>query len=99
MRRDDNAYLLDMLLAAKQIKEFISGLSWESFKTSRLHQFAITRSLEIIGEASQRVGTATRKAHPEIPWGKMNGMRNKIIHEYFQIDLETVWDTASKDIQ
>jgi uncharacterized protein with HEPN domain len=94
----DEAYLLDILLAARRSREFITGLTREAIKESKLHQDAIMRTLEIIGEAAGKVSQETKNAHPEIPWNDLIGMRNRLIHEYFRIDLEKVWDTVQKDI-
>lgn len=94
----DEAYLLDILIAAKRSREFIAGLTWDDFKRSKLHHDAIMRTLEIIGEAASKISQETRNAHPEIPWHDIIGMRNRLIHEYFRIDLEKVWDTVQNDI-
>lgn len=97
MKRDD-AYLLDILIAARKAMSFLEGLSRAEFEHSELHQSAVVRPLEIIGEAAGRVSEETRKSHPEIPWQKMIGMRNRLIHEYFRVDLQAVWDTVHKDL-
>ena len=98
MRRDD-AYLLDMLLAARKARAFIAGMTWEDFNRSDLHQNAVLRVLEIIGEASARISPETRAAHPEIPWTQMVGMRNRLIHEYFRVNWLTVWETVQRDLE
>ncbi|MGD8626658.1 MAG: DUF86 domain-containing protein [Anaerolineae bacterium] len=97
MRRDD-AYLLDILIAARRAIEFLADLTWEEFAASDLHQNAVVRTLEIIGEAASRVSQDTRDAHPNIPWPQMIGMRHRLIHEYFHVDLATVWDTVKNDL-
>jgi len=97
MRRDE-AYLLDILLGARKALEFVQGMSWEEFAQSELHQNAVIRPLEIIGEAAARVSAETLQAHPEIAWQQMIGMRNRLIHEYFRINLEAVWDTVHADL-
>jgi len=97
MRRDD-AYLLDILIAARKARSFLEGMTWEQFVGSDLHQSAVMRPLEIIGEAAGRVSQETRAAHPEIPWAKMTGMRNRLIREYFRVDLATVWETVRDDL-
>ena len=94
----DEAYLLDILIAAKQAMKFSEGLAWEKFKTSSLHQHAIMRVLEIVGEAARKISSETKAAHPEVPWNDMIGMRNKLIHDYFRLDLQKVWDTVQRDI-
>jgi uncharacterized protein with HEPN domain len=97
MRRDD-AYLLDILIAARKALKFLEGLTWEEFEQSELHQNAEVHLLEIIGEAARLISQETRDAHPDIPWEQMIGMRNRLIHEYFRVDLATVWDTVRNDL-
>jgi uncharacterized protein with HEPN domain len=90
----DEAYLLDILLAARDAVSFVEGLDWEQFQESKLHQDAVVRALEVVGEAAQRVSDATQSKTPGVPWREMAGMRNRLIHEYFRVDLEKVWDTV-----
>ncbi len=97
MWRDD-AYLLDILIAAKRAKEFAADIAWTDFQKSSLHQHAIMKTLEIIGEAANKISQEVKDAHPEIPWKEIVGMRNRLIHEYFSIDAEKVWDTVQNDI-
>jgi len=73
-------------------------MTWEGFQQSELHQNAVMRPLEIIGEAARLVSQQTRQAHPEIPWEQMIGMRNRLIHEYFRVNLKTVWETVQNDL-
>ena len=84
MRRDD-AYLLDMLTAAREAISLTSGLTREQFLASRLHQLAVIKLIETIGEAASRVPTAISAAHPEIPWSGIVGMRNRPVHGYFEV--------------
>lgn len=97
MWRDD-AYLLDMFIAARKAKEFSTGLTWEEFDRSSLHQHAIMKVIENVGEAARKISDETKAAHPEIPWSDIIGMRNRLIHDYFRIDLEKLWDTVQQDI-
>ena len=97
MRRDD-AYLLDILIAARKALKFLEGMTWEEFEQSELHQNAVVHLLEITGEAARLISQETRDAHPDIPWEQMIGMRNRLIHEYFRVDLVTVWDTVRNDL-
>ena len=91
MKRDEAAYLLDMLLAAKDALEFSSGLTFQQFPRNRLHQNAIFRSIEIIGEAATHIGEKTKQENPKIPWQEIIGTRNRLAHGYFQISLEVLW--------
>ena len=97
MRRDAG-YLLDILLAARRACRFLEELTWEEFAQSELHQDAVMRPLGIIGDAARRVSQQTQDAHPEIPWQQMVGMRNRLVHEYFRVDLATVWETVQNDL-
>ena len=70
MKRDEAAYLLDMLLAAKDALEFSSGLTFQQFTRNRLHQNAIFKSIEIIGEAATHIGEKTKQQNPKIPMAR-----------------------------
>ena len=97
MRRD-GAYLLDMLLAAQDVLEFSAGLPWSEFERSRLHQSAVLKAIETIGEAAAQVSEETREAHADVPWKEIIGMRNRLVHGYFDINLERVWETVQQDV-
>lgn len=97
MSRDD-AYLLDILVAARRVREYCAGLDWGTFERSTLHQDAIVRRLSVIGEAARKISQATRNAHPNVPWTQIVGMRHRLIHDYSHVNLRTVWDVAQNDI-
>ena len=97
MWRDD-ASLLDMLLAAREIREFTEGATWEQFQSNRMMQHAVVRLIQIIGEASRKVSSEFRLAHPEIAWQEIIGMRNRLVHEYFRIIPDKLWESAQKDV-
>jgi uncharacterized protein with HEPN domain len=97
MRRDD-AYLLDILLAARQALKFMEGVSRSEFEDNELIQNAVMRPLEIIGTASAKLASSFRRSHPQIPWREIIGMRNRLVHEYFRIDYGAVWDTIHDDL-
>jgi len=97
MRRDD-AYLLDILIAARKALQFVEGINQKQFEDNELIQNAVMRPLEIIGEAAARISKDFRKIHSEIPWREMVGLRNRLVHEYFRIDYGAVWDTIQKDL-
>jgi uncharacterized protein with HEPN domain len=97
MHKDD-AYLLDILLAARKVLKYTKGMKQGEFDGNELVQDAVMRQLEIMGEAAGRISEEYRKAHPEIPWHKIIGMRNQIIHEYFRINRQVVWDTIHNDL-
>jgi len=87
----DQALLFDIVLAARDAIGFVAGLNETAFMASRLHQNAVIRSLEVIGEAAGKVSAATREANPDIPWSQMTGMRHRLIHGYSDVQLERVW--------
>jgi len=97
MRRDET-YLLDILIAARKALKFVEGIDQNKFEDNEIIQNAVIRPLEIIGEASARVSKDFRRAHAEIPWREMVGLRNRLVHEYFRIDFGAVWDTIHKDL-
>jgi uncharacterized protein with HEPN domain len=97
MQRDD-AYLLDMLIAARRAQSFCINIPRQEFERSDLHQYAVFKAIEILGEAARLVSKETRAAHREIPWDRITGMRNRLVHEYFRIDLPTVWQTVHDDL-
>jgi len=87
----DAALLLDMALAAKDALSFVADLDEGAFLASDLHQSAIMRKLEIIGEAAGRVSKSFCAAHAEIPWRQMTGLRHRLIHGYGDVRLDIVW--------
>jgi uncharacterized protein with HEPN domain len=97
MSRDD-AYLLDMLVAARKACAFCAEAAWERFEEDELLQNATIRMLEIIGEAAARISAQTKAAHPEVPWKEVIGMRHRLVHEYFRINSRTVWETVQNDL-
>lgn len=98
MPRDDAAYLLDMLVAARDAVDFAEGVSYAEFERDRQTQLSILKALEIVGEAAAHISEDTRKAYPAIPWTEIVGMRNRLVHVYFDIDLPLVWDTVRHDL-
>lgn len=98
MPRDEEALLLDMLESARDAVAFAEGLEYRDFVEDRRSQLAILKAVEIVGEAASRVSADTRSAHPAIPWREITGMRNRLVHAYFGIDLRQVWDTVRDDI-
>ena len=98
MPRDDHAYLMDMLLAAQDAARFAVGLTFSQFEKSRLHQYAILKAIEVIGEAATRVSAETKKNHPDVPWSEIIGMRIRLVHGYFEVNLKRVWDTVQTDL-
>lgn len=80
------------------IEEYLRDISEEKFKQCRQVQDAVVRRLEIIGEATKNISKATREKYSEIPWRKMAGIRDILIHEYFGVDYNIVWDTCKNSL-
>ncbi len=91
-------YLNDILGNIKDINIFIEGIDYEDLKSDKKTQYAVIRCLEVIGEAAKKIPDKSRTKYPAIPWPEISGMRDKLIHDYFGIDLETVWDTIQEDL-
>lgn len=94
----DEAYLLDILLAARKVRHYTAGLSRQDFENDELVQSAVMRWLTIIGEAAGKVSSDLQSEHPGIPWAEMRGLRHRLVHEYFRVNLPVVWDTIQKDL-
>jgi uncharacterized protein with HEPN domain len=97
-RRSYRDYLRDMVQAAADAIVFTQGMDFSIFSGDRRTNLAVVRALEIIGEAARQVPTDVRRRYPQVPWQDMADMRNKLIHEYFGVDLEVVWRTVQEDL-
>lgn len=98
MKKDDTVFLRHILDAVNWIEEYTHGMDYEGFRASHLVQDGVTRQLEIIGEATRNLSKEFRDKHADIPWKDMSGMRDKLIHQYFGVDIAAVWDTVTGDI-
>ncbi|MEO3475968.1 DUF86 domain-containing protein [Roseomonas sp. CAU 1739] len=92
----DLALLWDMLLAARDAQSFVAGLDEAAFLASRLHQAAVIRALEVLGEAAGRVSRESCAALPQLPWREMTGLRHRLIHGYAEVRLDLVWHVATE---
>jgi len=98
MKRDYRVYLNDILLSLYNATQFVEGISFEDFVNDRKTVSAVVRELEIVGEATKQIPSSIRKKYPEIPWSEMAGMRDKLIHFYFGVDMPIVWETVKTRI-
>lgn len=99
MERDE-AYIRHILDAIAAVENYTKGLSKEEFlnKNNRMMQDAVIRELEVIGEAVKRLSDKIKEENADVPWRDIGDMRNILIHEYFGVDLEIVWETLRSDI-
>ena len=93
-----NSYLYDIKIACDRIQQFIEGMDLTTFSSDLMCQDAVIRRIEIIGEASTKIDPLFQEEHSEIPWYLMRGMRNRLIHDYNEIDIDLVWQTIQVDI-
>ena len=98
MKKDPLVFLKHILDATELIEEFIKDYTKKRFLEDKLVQSAVIRQIEIIGEAAKNIPASFRKNYPKIPWVDIVGMRDKLIHLYFGVDLERVWLVITEDI-
>ena len=91
-------YFSDLLKAMNRIAEYISGYDYARFRQDYKTVDAVIRNFEIIGEASRSIPAEIKLKYPEVPWAEMYLLRNKVIHEYFGVDHEIIWDVASNHL-
>ncbi len=87
-----------MLDAISRIKEYVKDLDLEGFRADRRTIDAVTRNLEIIGEATNRVSDSLKKAHTNVEWPKIIGLRNRIVHAYFDVDEVLLWEIVEQEL-
>ena len=98
MQKDDVVRLRHMLDAAKEAKSFAQDETRGSLETDRKLMLALVKSIEIIGEAANNVTKKCHEDFPQIPWQKITGMRNRLIHAYYSINLDILWKTVTEDL-
>ena len=98
MKRDDTVYLRHIRDAIGAVADYLKGVDEEEFKRNRLLQDGVIRQVQIIGEATKRLSPGFRERHSHVPWSDIAAMRDKLVHDYFGVDVDTVWLTAIEDL-
>lgn len=97
-KRTSDLYTQDIIISIRRIKKYTKGLSFEEFAKDQMKIDAVVRNFEVIGEAIKSLAKMAREEYSEIPWKKIIGLRNKITHEYFAIELEIIWKIIKNDL-
>jgi uncharacterized protein with HEPN domain len=96
--RRDKDYLGDIVEAIQRIFDYTAGLTYEQFLTNTMVQDAVIRNLQIIGEAAKQLSRNVTDGHPKIPWRQMAGTRDRVVHDYFRINYEIVWNIVRDEL-
>ena len=97
-RREYKDYLQDMIHAAEKAESFIEGMDFDSFQKDEKTAWAVLKALEIVGEAAKNIPQSVRKRYPEIPWREAAGMRDKVSHDYFGVNMLRIYETVKGDL-
>ena len=98
MEKDNSVFIKDILDSINAIEDFSKDISKDKLESSRLIQSAVVREIQIIGEAVKNISTSFKQEHSEIPWKEIMGTRDKMIHHYFGVDLDILWNIIKKDL-
>ena len=96
-KRDYSLLINDMQIALERIASYVEGMDLDAFLSDQKTIDAVTRNLEIVGEAARQMDEAEKVRYPDIPWHRIVGLRHRIVHDYFGVDVSLIWTIASKD--
>jgi uncharacterized protein with HEPN domain len=96
--RDPKSYLNDILNSIVHIEEYVASIDYTDFSNDQKTVDAVIRNLEIIGEATKNITQEIRDKYPDLPWREMSGMRDKLIHGYFDVIYSIIWETIKNDL-
>jgi uncharacterized protein with HEPN domain len=97
-QRDLLDFLLDIIEAIDEIESFVVGINFKEFASNREKILAVVKLLEIIGEATKKIPEDLRDQYPDIPWRAVAGMRDVLVHQYWQVDVEVIWETVVQSL-
>jgi len=98
MKREYADYLNDIYDSIEKIEKFTKHMKFPQFESDDRTVLAVVKALEIIGEAVKKIPLSIKNKYPRIPWRKISGMRDKLVHEYFGINIKVVWKTIKEDL-
>lgn len=96
-KRDESLLIKDMQIALERVVSYVSNMDLDAFLADQKTIDAVTRNLEIVGEAARQMDESMKSRYPDIPWHRIVGLRHRIVHDYFGVDVSLIWTIASKD--
>jgi len=97
-KREAKLYIEDIVRSIQNIKEYVAEMSYDDFCEDQKTFDAVIRNFEVMGEAAYKMPVDMKQQYPQVPWSDLSDMRNKLIHEYFGVDREIVWQTIQEDL-
>ncbi len=98
MSRNYDLYLQDIVEAADRIASYVEGMTRSAFEADQMRIDAVIRNLGIIGEAVKKIPDSIREKYPNVPWHNIAGLRNRVIHVYFNVDMDIIWDVVQSKL-
>ena len=95
--RDHGSYIEDIIEHMNYAEEFINNLTFEEFANDKKTVLSVTKCIEVVGEATKHIPDSIREKYPDIPWNDLAGIRDRLVHGYFKVNLEIVWTTVTQE--